>query len=99
MRSKYKLTLRIQHFQLNPNMAPEGEDIGEHLSRKYGLTPEQVAQNQAQIRARAATVGFDFRMDRRSRTWNTLDAHRLLHAAALQDDAVALRLKLGLLAA
>ena len=26
-------------------MAPEGEDSGEHLHRKYGSTPEQRARN------------------------------------------------------
>jgi predicted DsbA family dithiol-disulfide isomerase len=33
------------------------------------------------IRARAAEVGFDMRMDEGSRIWNTFDAHRLLHWA------------------
>lgn len=93
------VSLSFQPFQLNPQMGPEGEDITEHLSRKYGLTPAQVATNQAQIRERAAAVGFDFRMDRRSRTWNTFEAHRWLHAAALQGPATALALKQGLLAA
>ena len=93
------VTLEFEPFQLNPDMPPEGEDITEHLSRKYGLSAEQVAANQAAIRERAAAVGFDFRMDRRSRTWNTFDAHRLLHAAGLQGPAVQLALKQGLLAA
>lgn len=73
--------LSFQPFELNPQMPPEGEDISEHLARKYGLTPEQVKTNQQAIRERAAAVGFDFRMDKRSRTWNTFDTHRLLHWA------------------
>lgn len=93
------VALSFEPFQLNPDMPPEGEDITEHLSRKYGLSAEQVASNQAAIRERAAAVGFDFRMDRRSRTWNTFDAHRLLHAAGLQGASVQLALKRGLLAA
>ena len=75
------VALSFQPFELNPQMPPEGEDITEHLARKYGLTPEQVKTNQQAIRDRAAAVGFDFRMDKRSRTWNTFDTHRLLHWA------------------
>jgi len=32
-------------------------------------------------------VGFTFDTARRSRIWNTFDAHRLLHWAGLQGDA------------
>lgn len=75
------VSLHFQPFELNPQMPPEGEDIVEHLARKYGLSEPQIQANQAHIRDRAAALGFDFRMDRRSRTWNTFDAHRLLHWA------------------
>src|SRR5690606_950077 len=36
------------------------------------------------IRERGAALGFAFDMDKRQRTWNTFDAHRLLHWAALE---------------
>lgn len=68
-------------FELNPQMAPEGENIVEHIGRKYGSTPEQSAQNRAMITERANSVGFDMRMTADSRIWNTFDAHRLLHWA------------------
>lgn len=68
-------------FELNPQMAPEGENIVEHIGRKYGSTPEQSAANREMIRERAAGVGFDMRMTADSRIWNTFDAHRLLHWA------------------
>ena len=35
-------------------------------------------------RQRGAALGFDFDMDRRQRTWNTFEAHRLLHWAGLE---------------
>lgn len=73
--------LRFHPFELNPQMAPEGEDIVDHLQRKYGATPEQQAKNREAIRARGAAVGFEFG-PMRTRTWNTFDAHRLLHWAA-----------------
>jgi predicted DsbA family dithiol-disulfide isomerase len=76
--------IHFQPFELNPRMGPEGEDIVEHLSRKYGMAPAQVAANQEAIRARGAALGFAFDMDKRQRTWNTFDAHRLLHWAALE---------------
>lgn len=83
--------VQVQPFQLNPDMAPEGEDIIEHLARKYGMTAEQVRSNQAAIRQRGAEVGFAFSLEGRSRTWNTFDAHRLLHWASLQGQALALK--------
>ena len=73
--------IAFQPFELNPQMAAEGENVGEHIARKYGSTPEQSAANRAMIRERAGEVGFDMRMTDDSRIWNTFDAHRLLHWA------------------
>ena len=73
--------LHFQPFELNPQMGPEGQDIGEHLTEKYGSTPEQQAQIRNTIRARGAEVGFAFNPEGRGRIWNTFDAHRLLHWA------------------
>jgi predicted DsbA family dithiol-disulfide isomerase len=75
--------LHFHPFELNPQMAPEGEDIGEHLARKYGATEEQGARTREMIRQRGAEVGFEFAMEKRSRIYNTFDAHRLLHWAEL----------------
>ena len=68
-------------FELNPQIAPEGENIVEHIGRKYGSTPEQSAANRRMITDRAAEVGFEMKMTADSRIWNTFDAHRLLHWA------------------
>ncbi|QHE86932.1 DsbA family oxidoreductase [Hydrogenophaga sp. BPS33] len=73
--------LHFQPFELNPQMGPGGQDIGEHLAEKYGSTPEQQAQIRNTIRARGAEVGFAFNPEGRGRIWNTFDAHRLLHWA------------------
>ena len=73
--------LHFQPFELNPQMPAEGQDIAEHLAEKYGSTPEQSQKNREMIRARGADVGFTFSMDKRSRIYNTFDAHRLLHWA------------------
>ena len=91
--------LHFQPFELNPDMPPEGEDIGEHLGRKYGSTPEQRAHIQASIRERGAAVGFAFNPDGRGRIVNTFNAHRLLHWVGLEGAAQQLVLKRALLEA
>ena len=81
--------VHFQPFELNPQMPPEGENVGEHIARKYGSTPEQSAANRAMISERAAEAwpnfadgkAFEMRMGMESRIWNTFDAHRLLHWA------------------
>ena len=37
--------LRFVPFELNPQMGPEGQDLSEHLTQKYGSTPEQQARD------------------------------------------------------
>ncbi|RDS83951.1 DsbA family oxidoreductase [Dyella psychrodurans] len=86
--------LHFQPFELNPDMIPGGEDVVEHLTRKYGSTPEQMLKNQEGIRQRGASVGFTFNMGKRSRIYNTFDAHRLLHWAELEGRQGALKLAL-----
>jgi predicted DsbA family dithiol-disulfide isomerase len=76
--------LHFQPFELNPHMSPEGQDMAEHLAQKYGATEEQGAATREMIRARGAELGFRFEMARRSRIYNTFDAHRLLHWAELE---------------
>lgn len=83
--------LHFQPFELNPQMAPEGQDITEHLAEKYGATPEQSERTRETIRARGEAVGFEFRMDKRDRIYNTFDAHRLLHWAELEGCQAALK--------
>lgn len=89
--------LHFQPFELNPRMPAEGQDATEHLVQKYGSTPEQLAANREAIRARGAALGFTF--NQRHRVYNTFDAHRLLHWAALQGRASELALKHALLRA
>jgi len=93
------VALHFQPFELNPHMAPEGEDVVEHLSRKYGMPAEQVHANGEAIRARGAAVGFTFDMQARRRVHNTFDAHRLLHWAGTQGEGRQLALKKALLKA
>lgn len=86
--------IRFHPFELNPAMPPEGENIVEHIGRKYGATPEQSAGTRAMIRERAAEFGFPMAMTDESRIYNTFDAHRLLHWAGLVGDQHALKMAL-----
>ena len=86
-----EVEIHFQPFELNPHMVPEGQDITEHLSEKYGSTPEQAAQAREAIRARGEALGFTFNMAKRGRIYNTFDAHRLLHWAESEGKQMALK--------
>ncbi len=92
-------TVRFEPFELNPQMGPEGQDVTEHITEKYGSTPAQQVQSRAQISERGAEVGFTFRTEGRGRVWNTFDAHRLLAWAATLGEAPQRALKMALLQA
>lgn len=91
--------IHVQPFELNPQMPAGGQDIAEHLTQKYGSTPEQQAQIRDTIRQRGADVGFAFNPGGRGRIYNTFAAHRLLHWAGLESSAQQLALKKALLVA
>ena len=81
--------LHFQPFELNPQMGPQGQEITEHITEKYGITPAQAHANRENIRLRGEQLGFKFsKADEpgggRHRIYNTFDAHRLLHWAELE---------------
>jgi predicted DsbA family dithiol-disulfide isomerase len=86
-----KAEIHFQPFELNPQMPPGGQDINEHLAEKYGATPAQSEATREMIRARGEAVGFTFAMAKRSRIYNTFDAHRLLHWAEQESRQLALK--------
>ena len=91
--------MHVQPFELNPQMPAGGQNITEHLTQKYGSTPEQQAQIRDTIRQRGADVGFVFNPSGRGRIYNTFAAHRLLHWAGLASPERQLALKKALLVA
>ena len=84
LEGEVRAEIHLQPFELNPQLPPEGEDTTEHLVRKYGSSAQQLAANREMIRERGAALGFTFNLDRRTRVYNTFDAHRLLHWAELE---------------
>lgn len=99
-----RVELHFQPFELNPQMGPAGQEITEHITEKYGITPEQADANRENIRLRGEQLGFSFsKADQpgggRSRIYNTFDAHRLLHWAGLEGAGKQRALKEALLKA
>ncbi|MDV6332222.1 DsbA family oxidoreductase [Asticcacaulis sp. 201] len=76
-------------FRLSPGEAPT--PVEQMLGRKYGLTPDQVKANLANVEAHAARAGLEFHLAG-TIAGDTTDAHRLIALAAThsrQADAVA----------
>lgn len=99
LQGEVQAEIHVQPFELDPSMPAEGMDVAENLKRKYGMSDAQLAENQQRIRQRGAELGFSFDFNARSRTWNTLSAHRLLHWADTQGPGLQLALKGALLVA
>ena len=71
-------------FELNPEMPPAGQNMGEHLSEKYASSAQESADNRRRITAAGADVGFVFNFRDDTRMHNTFNAHQLLHWANQQ---------------
>jgi predicted DsbA family dithiol-disulfide isomerase len=99
LQGQVQAELHFQPFELNPHMGPGGQDLGEHLTQKYGSTAAQQAQIRQNIAARGAEVGFEFHPGGRGRVYNTFNAHRLLHWAEGQGAGAQHQLKKALLQA
>ena len=84
LQNEVKADIHFQPFELNPQMPRGGEDLVEHLGKKYGSTADQQAQMYQNIKARGTEVGFAFHPTGRGRIFNTFDAHRLLHWAEVE---------------
>lgn len=65
-------------FELNPQMAQEGENLREHLAAKYGTTPEGSRRARARLTELGAELGFVFDYTDDMRMVNTFRAHQLL---------------------
>lgn len=97
VKDEAEVELRFQPVELNPDMPKGGQNTVERLMAKYGYTREQVQANRQVITERAAAVGMKMRMTDDNRSFNTFDAHRLLHWAGLRNAASQTALKKRLL--
>lgn len=70
-------------FQLNPDMPPEGMDRRAYLEAKFG-GKEGAFHAYQPIVEHAKKAGVNIEFDTIKRTPNTLDAHRLIHWAGIE---------------
>ncbi|GID28355.1 DsbA family oxidoreductase [Paractinoplanes brasiliensis] len=73
--------VRYHSFQLNPGF-PAGDAVlaDDYLARSYGMPKAQIEGSHAQLAARGAQSGLDYKFETAMMV-NTLDAHRMIHLA------------------
>jgi predicted DsbA family dithiol-disulfide isomerase len=84
LKSEVDAKIYFQPFELNPHMSAEGENVAEHVQKKYGASAERSAATRQAIKDAGAALGFTFNYGPDTRIWNTFDAHRLLHWASVE---------------
>ena len=83
-RPKHPFEIEWHPFQLNPDMPPEGMDRRAYLEAKFGGKEGAVKAYMPVVeQAEAAGLSLDF--EAITRQPNTLDAHRLIHWAGIED--------------
>jgi predicted DsbA family dithiol-disulfide isomerase len=94
--------IRWRPFELNPDMALEGEEQEAHLQRKYRRPAEEGVALRGQMKANAEGAGVSLSYEGEGEAppammWNTRDCHKLLAFALEQaGPAVQTALKLAL---
>lgn len=89
-----QVEIEWQPFELNPGMPPEGQDLTEHITEKYGSTLEQQQQSRENMTDIGEELGFKFDYFEGMRMANTFDAHVLLEYAKDFDKQTELKLRL-----
>jgi len=92
-----RFDMHMQPFELNPDMPKGGQNTGERLMKKYGYDQVRLQENRKVIAKRAAAGGMPMHQTEDSRSYNTFDAHRLLHWAGTLGQAQQIALKRQLL--
>lgn len=81
-RPGHPLVIEWHPFMLNPTMPPEGMDRREHLQAIFG-PPDKVVEAYLPVQQAAEEIGLPLDLSKIDRTPSTLNAHRLIHWAAL----------------
>lgn len=76
-----QVEIEWQPFELNPQMPVEGQNLGEHLTEKYGSTSESQNKTKQHMVEAGAELGFTFDYFDEMRIVNTFEAHILLEYA------------------
>ncbi len=83
-RPRHPFTMEWHPFQLNPDMPADGMDRATYLEAKFGGR-EGAVEAYRPILERAEAAGLELDFAAIERTPNTLDAHRLIHWAGIED--------------
>ncbi|MDO6519648.1 DsbA family oxidoreductase [Zobellia uliginosa] len=89
-----KIELEWQPFELNPHMPPEGQNVQEHLTEKYGSSLEDQKLSQERMTEFGEELGFTFDYFDDMRMANTRDAHVLLEYAHEKGKQTELKMRL-----
>lgn len=89
-----KVEIEWQPFELNPNMAIEGEDLRAHMARKYGASRKDSDRARTELTQRGELYGFNFDYFDGMKMVNTLNAHILLELAHDLGKQTALKMRL-----
>ncbi|NEQ96922.1 MAG: DsbA family oxidoreductase [Cyanothece sp. SIO2G6] len=81
-------------FELNPAMPEGGENLRQHLAKKYGTTLEGSIAARQRLTEFGKELGFTFSYYDEMRMYNTFKAHQLLHWAKKYNKQTELHLRL-----
>lgn len=92
-RPDHPFVIEWHPFQLNPDMPAEGMDRRAYLEAKFG-GKEGALEAYKPVLEHAKKAGLEIEFDQIARTPNTIDAHRLIHWAGVENrqNAVAMDL-------
>lgn len=76
--------VRWHPFELNPDMPAEGENLSEHIQRKYGASAADSAKTRQTLADIGTSLGIPFAFGEDSKIVNSFLAHCLLDYAATQ---------------
>lgn len=81
MKIQDKIEIEWQPFELNPHMPADGEEIVDHMSKKYGMIPDESIRSLTNMTELGVEIGFTFDFFNGMKMVNTRDVHILLDYA------------------
>lgn len=88
-----RIEIEWQPFELNPDMPAEGENLRDHVARKYGSSAEESKNARIRIASIGAEHDFKFNYFDEMKMVNTFDAHLLLDYAKSMGKQTELKLR------
>ena len=72
--SDIEVEINNHPFYLDPNVPPEGVDVGEMLRQKYGRDPKEMWER---VESEARKAGIELDLSQQPRMFNTAKAHTI----------------------